>query len=50
MNGENPDLRDRIFNGELVVVNEDEHFASPAKHLRFKKHSDPNIFSVSELP
>ena len=41
MNGENPDLRDRIFNGELVVVNEDEHLRVTREALEVQKTLRP---------
>lgn len=37
MNEENPELRDRIFNGELVVVDQDEHLKVTREALSLQK-------------
>jgi phosphonate transport system substrate-binding protein len=41
MNQENPELRDRIFNGELIVVDEDEHLQVTREALRLQKTLKP---------
>ena len=41
MNEENPELRDRIFNGELVVVQEDEHLRVTREALEVQKTLRP---------
>ena len=41
MNEENPELRDRIFNGELVVVKEDEHLRVTREALEVQKTLRP---------
>ena len=41
MNEENPKLRDRIFNGELVVVNEDEHLSVTREAIEVQKTLRP---------
>ena len=41
MNEENPELRDRIFNGELVVVQEDEHLRVTREALKCRKPLRP---------
>ncbi len=41
MNEENPKLRDRIFNGELVVVNENEHLKVTREALALQKTLKP---------
>ena len=37
MNDENPELRDRIFNGKLVVVNQDDHLKVTREALALQK-------------
>ena len=37
MNEENPELRDRIFNGALVVVDQDEHLKVTREALSLQK-------------
>ena len=41
MNQENPELRDRIFNGELIIVNQDEHLEVTREALEFQKKLKP---------
>lgn len=41
MNEENPELRDRVFNGELVIVKEDEHLRVTREALEVQKTLRP---------
>lgn len=41
MNDENPELRDRIFNGKLVVVNQDDHLKVTREALALQKTLKP---------
>ena len=41
MNEENPELRDRIFNGELVVVDQDEHLRVTREAFEVEKTLKP---------
>ena len=41
MNEENPELRDRIFNGELVVVEQDSHLRVTREALEIQKTLRP---------
>ena len=41
MNMENPELRDRIFNGELVVVDQDTHLQVTREALEVQKTLRP---------
>ena len=41
MNQENPELRDRIFNGELIVVDQDKHLVVTREALAFQKKLKP---------
>ena len=41
MNQGNPELRDRIFNGELIVVDQDKHLEVTREALAFQKKLKP---------
>jgi hypothetical protein len=41
MNQENPELRDRIFNGDLVLVEENEHLRITREALAVQKSLKP---------
>ena len=41
MNKDNPELRDRIFNGELVIVDQDEHLRVTREAFEVEKTLKP---------
>ena len=41
MNEENPELRDRIFNGELVVVDQNQHLRVTREAIEVEKTLKP---------
>ena len=41
MNQDNPELRDRIFNGELIVVDETKHLAVTRAAIEAQKTLKP---------